>query len=937
MTPWTALQKSAHFLNGLRLSPLLRQALSISVDLAKQPSLTASAAIAVFETIPTLYYGRSLAGLNPKVAAASIALSFLGTTASYFLVLQLASRWRWARLPVALVIAITSVTLQIIYFGIYREFATLPTVSVIDFVRQAPQYALALFRARLDLFSTFAFGLLILLVARAVLWGCKSTGSATRSSLAVAVLVAICSFALTREPFMAVSEQAARLALRSSHGPGVVNQSWTPDRVPPTKGSAPYPLNIVIFRLEEIAAGATTLDRPDLPTTPLLKALSEQYPTEALVARQHYANATATDVSVLSIYEGLSPAAELNAHRRVPLVWDYFSSAGYDTSLFVPFHLEWGDFRRRFAAQPGVMNLNKVMDAGNSGLPIIYDNSINDTDLVDQAIAYQEARSWAEPFLQIVSLKMPHAIGEGARINRLSYDEWQNEPAALRDYYNGIRHDDVLADKFVKAIPQETRGRTIRVYVSDHGTRLFERTDGVEELHRLDNYHYETTRVPFVVHVPAEAQNIVPREKVQALAANLSTLATSNIDMVPTLLGLTGIPPAPIPMSDRDWLAGRDLTRPIEQTDVIVQLNTGPLRRWEREHFGLILGNGSFHYMFSMGRELLFDLRADPTEQNNLVGDEVYSNTLAHGRSVADEVDELRRIRQKYSRLSTPEHDDLVGHLGEAQPLRVMVAPEEGMRIKTPDVGQQLLIEYALAPSTSSGVMAVQLMVRVREGAGRLEWRLRAHPSVRHFAHVDTLQVGDTHQLEFLWRPRREDAAPLAIQLYGAADVPNFALALEHASARLADVAIDRELKLLALNRVPLGHTIGVYHLDRFKEHACLRHNDAANCPNGYLVWGPYVKGTKGADVQLRYDIDAERAGAKVWFDLAARGGKERLAKSRVYRIAEPGSHTFELSARLGSDAEGIEGRMNANGIENAGAHTLAVRQAELKLASPAD
>lgn len=901
----------------------------------KRPAVVVSLALATLETGAALVYGHSLASLDVSRASLSFIASFVGTAATYLLVIQFAATMPgWARTGIVALVALSTVLMQVVCFGIYREFATLPTVSIIDFVRQTPQYALALFKGRLDPI-TFGLSCLVLYVVfRAVRRGLHPAPTFGPAAIVGLLGVIVGSHALARSPFMSVSQQLAWLVVQSSHGEGLVNQKWEPNRLATSTMPAKHPVNIVIFRLEEVAAQATTLERPELPTTPLLKTLVDRNPDHTFVARRHFANSTATDVSVLSIYTGLSPAAELKAHQQSPILWDYFTAAGYDTALFMPFHLEWGDFKHRFNARPGQLNLKKLLDAGNSGRPLVYDNSINDSDVVAEAVAYQTQRGWAEPFLQIVSIKMPHAIGEGARVNRLSYDKWENEPERLHHYYNGIRHDDLLIDEFVSAIPVDKRDRTIRVFVSDHGTRLFTRTDGVQVLSRLDNYHEETTRVPFVVHLPEGVRQVIPKQKIQNLKRNLSTRVTSNIDLVPTLIGLVGIPAVNPSMQNAAWLRGRDLTTAVGETDVVVQVNTGPLRRWDREHFGLVLNNGRYHYMFSMGRELLFDLDSDLLENTNLADDPRFAAVVERGRAVASQIPELLRIQRKYREA---EEDDAVASApgGHIHPMTALGALQGNATVSAAGGESKLLAEYSIPRPTENKVVQGTFAVRVEKGAGKLDWQLRSEPTLKHFAHVDTLRAGSVHRLEFRWQPATAKSAPLTVQLFGTAEGKEFTLRAEQDGARLVSATVTRELELLTLSREPRGQAVGVYHLDRFKEHACLAGGNGSQCPNGYLVWGPYVQGAKGTDVQLRYDIDADRAGAKVWFDLSARGGKERLARSRVFQIEEPGTHSFELFTQLRTDAEGIEGRLNANGGSSLQGHVLDVRYAELSLAAP--
>jgi hypothetical protein len=902
----------------------------------RHPALVVSLGLATAETVPSVYYGRYLARLDLLPAALSVALSFAGTVATYLFIIEVASRRAWLKRMVIAGVAIWTLLLQLIFFGIYCEFSTLPMVSVVDFVRQAPGYAWALFVDRLDLVVLGASALAIGAVVRGLRWGFDAPLRTSRSIAIGLGFLVLASYRYTRAPFMTFGQQIACLVFKSLDGPGTVNVEWTPDRalVPPTR--AKYPVNVVVFRLEEIAAQATTLERPELPTMPELKALVDEHPNEVFVAAQHFANSTATDVSVLSIYTGLSPAADLEAHRRIPTLWDYFAAAGYDTSMFIPFHLEWGDFKRRFNARPDELHLSKLMDAGNSGFPLVYDDSINDTDVIMAALDYQRRRGWQQPFLQIVSLKMPHAIGEGARVNKLDYGDWGSEPEDLKDYYNGIRHDDDLMHRFMDEMPVATKDRTVFVILSDHGTRLFARTDGVEELHRLDNYHQETTRIPFVIYMPQGTQRIVPAEKVQALRVNLAARATSNIDLVPTVVGISGITPVDTNLNHAALILGRDLSQPQPSTEAIVQLNTGPLRRWDREHFALLLDNGRYHYLFSMGRELLFDRHADPREESNLITETIYRGAVDKARTIIAEVPELLRIQQKYP--ARGERSSGSGAATNANLLGVSVDVAGVVRLKkSPDAPAREVAEFTV-PAGLTSTTTTEFVIRGKGGDGGLEWRLRRGPNLTHFVHVDRVSAGHSHRLVFRWHPPAGNELPLSVVLHGEANSKEFDFSIEKAvthadPASFLHANLSRELEILALaSHEDAAEITTSYPLDRFTQHPCLKEMTVQDCPNGYLVWGPYVNSPKGMSARLRYDIQVTRRGVNAWLDLSVEAGQSPIAQSRVYRLEEAGVHTFEFHARLGDEGKAVEGRLNAFAGAGLKDYPIAIENAELTL-----
>jgi arylsulfatase A-like enzyme len=79
----------------------------------------------------------------------------------------------------------------------------------------------------------------------------------------------------------------------------------------------------------------------------------------------------------------------------------------------------------------------------------------------------------------------------------------------------------------------------------------------------------------------------------------------SHVDLNPTILDLLGIsPPA-------DW-QGHSLFAPGRPPRAYFSCNTGNLVQ------GLRDGNNKFIYNMTLGREELYDVSADPTEQNNL-------------------------------------------------------------------------------------------------------------------------------------------------------------------------------------------------------------------------------------------------------------------------------------------------------------------------------
>jgi len=182
----------------------------------------------------------------------------------------------------------------------------------------------------------------------------------------------------------------------------------------------------------------------------------------------------------------------------------------------------------------------------------------------------------------------------------------------IAGYYAHIAALDDCFDKLLKSIKtMELDKNTIIVFTSDHGDMLY--SHGKQKKQKPWD---ESVNIPFIIHCP---DNIGKEGRVIDMP-----IATP--DLMPTLLGLSGIPiPGSVEGDDyTDIILGRK--EPIDEAKLImcpVPFGQGRYSNGGREYRGL--RNMRYTYVEDMeGPWLLYDNLEDPYQMNNLVNNEKY-------------------------------------------------------------------------------------------------------------------------------------------------------------------------------------------------------------------------------------------------------------------------------------------------------------------------
>jgi arylsulfatase A-like enzyme/lysophospholipase L1-like esterase len=340
---------------------------------------------------------------------------------------------------------------------------------------------------------------------------------------------------------------------------------------------------------------------------------------------------------LMSGQHGLYTGAISNDYQMVPGGGKYFGEvlrdAGYRTGYIGKWHLYGGDRKRPIPPGPYRYGFDQAFLSNNctlefrAGKAWYWDQQGNKA-IYDDWEPYAQARQASafldqvrEPFALFVSWHPPHSwpnVGSyGAPDDLLArYDPaklrlrpgCEDSPEARKRYQGHMAMCSSVDIAFGRILDRlASRGldaNTIVVYASDHGDMLFSRGSRMEKGHPTA----DSCRVPLLVRWP------------EHLKPGTSDLLVSTLDLMPTLLGMMGIP-AP------RTCQGRDLSQPIrDRRDDAVESVPLFLQVADRANWR---GVYTRRYTYSFERpdspsvapdrfNRLYDRERDPHELNNL-------------------------------------------------------------------------------------------------------------------------------------------------------------------------------------------------------------------------------------------------------------------------------------------------------------------------------
>jgi arylsulfatase A-like enzyme len=346
------------------------------------------------------------------------------------------------------------------------------------------------------------------------------------------------------------------------------------------------PLNVVIVQLE--STGISAIRRPGEETMPTARLLAQT----GVEFTDFYTTNPSTIKTYVALQCSVYPAASgrpiTQTRPRFPCkaLAEYFKDRGYRTGLF-----HGGNFAFT----------NKLAFLVDRGWDVMLDAKTipnresyrRQTWGIDDKAVFATATDWIDssekPFLVLISPILPH--------HPYLTPDWWTPPFPViekRDrYHNSVFYEDMLIGEMVKHLRNKgLLKQTVFVLVGDHGEAFNE--------HPFNNFHpvelyEENIRVPFIISNPL----LFP-------TAHKTHAVGTMPDLLPTLLEVVGF--------GLEEYEGEGVSLLAPPPDRIVYFHT----TFNKILHGLRDGHFKFIFEPRTKQAQLFDLRKDPSEQNNL-------------------------------------------------------------------------------------------------------------------------------------------------------------------------------------------------------------------------------------------------------------------------------------------------------------------------------
>lgn len=351
-------------------------------------------------------------------------------------------------------------------------------------------------------------------------------------------------------------------------------------------------LNILVVSIDTLRADHLGCYGYARPTSPNIDAFA----AKAAVFENAHSSASWTLPSFASLFTSLYSTShgcwkvDSRLESEHDTLAEHLRDAGWDTSLIVPHVFLSG----QYGLQQGFVHIDDtlVRTASESN------KVISSPAMTEKSIAWLERKHQSpddSPFFLWVHYFDPH----DEYLPHAGYSEQFGLQSDIDLYDGEIRWVDEHVARLLKRV-DELYGldQTVVAIVADHGEEFGE--------HGFQRHGYtlyqEAVRIPLIVHVPGHA------------ARRVSDLV-SNIDFMPTLLEVAGVPPRGLQQgrSLMPLLRGESLP-PRGALSEVRWHDDQDMRCWREESWKL-------HEDRSHGKERdeLYDLAADPRETTNLL------------------------------------------------------------------------------------------------------------------------------------------------------------------------------------------------------------------------------------------------------------------------------------------------------------------------------
>jgi len=552
------------------------------------------------------YPGHSNTAYDPALYAAGVVLSWLGVRWC----LELLGRVESAllRILATVVPAVTAASVMVGSGYLFRFFGEYFTGGGVLFVVSEPAYIndyLNTFLTPLSaLGALLAVGsFLVLLVPRYQLPGQR--WRLTTLVLSLAAFLGGVTW-LSRDSLQVPPDVAALCSIRQAIRLGVkrIHLQKVPRAMPSLAGAeAPWANTILLVVNESWGTSGVAFAGSQRNGMTLLER--RVVGDSAWVAFPHaFTNATATDVSMPSIFTGSRTDESWDRLHAYPFPWDVARKRGFLASYVTSQRLKWLHMDQ-FLFPHGI---DELWSMETLGAPTVNDAGVDDNISVRKLVDLVRRTPLDKPLFLVWNSNSLHGPFQEAS------DFVKTDTIEGGRWYKAQHILDVALDTLLNALQQRGRLQEALVVVTgDHGE--------IENPHhrpaRIYNYYDEIVRIPFLVHAPRSWDSAHP-QAVRNLRANRE-VNVQNLDIAPMLAQVLGL------KTDRKndslfvaW-KGASLLEPVAPDRTIQVLSANDIHTGNREGFGLVKGNQRF-VLSSLEGVKFFDIGKDPQQDTDLWG-----------------------------------------------------------------------------------------------------------------------------------------------------------------------------------------------------------------------------------------------------------------------------------------------------------------------------
>ncbi len=386
--------------------------------------------------------------------------------------------------------------------------------------------------------------------------------------------------------------------------------------------NAHLPKAVVLFVTESLSTYHSQWNDTGPKALPKLHSwLSRQ---TSINTQNAFSNASATDMAMPSLFAGLRPDRSHDDFHKMPFIWDMFYAANYKTAWFSSQRFSWAGFSSFFSTK----GLGLIETAESMGGKLINDTGQDDLLTSRRLIEWIQESPPNENLFLVVNFNAAHipcqknsdflpSIPEGSNCEKAM--------AILDEAFSSTLHliEERYQDFFV-------------VFTSDHG----DIAENTRQVPRIESYYDEIIKIPLSISVSESFKENFSTQ-FSNLQKNFKSSQISNLDLSPTFVDLLDLGRLE---DNKPWikeLNGSSLFSEIPSNRWLLALNTGEIRSWNHEGFGLI--NGPWRFLYSQGKNPeLYNVTLDPKETSNLWSE---SHPLAPDiKKIIAESKELKRI-----------------------------------------------------------------------------------------------------------------------------------------------------------------------------------------------------------------------------------------------------------------------------------------------------